>query len=660
MSRVAVVVLLIVTLGGGATAIHLLVLPRVEEIQLDEVTRGLDLAGRLFQEMDAADEGRLLRRLGELAMRPGLRDLLGKRPAQPAKDKEWLAQLHEEIDSLVTAARQVSPGEVEPVVKDFFVLGPDGLGLARNIDPLWTGKPASDLQPILETVDSARKGVGRVVVFEHDAGLCRAVAVPVGPDKGLLGVLLMTSPLDDHLVKARSSELDLDVDFAYLTAKGIACSNLSDAQLHALDQHLAGEPDFLAALMAGKRPEPFDLNRAEQRLRVAAMPLPGKGRAIAMLRSTRSTNRPLDELRLYIFGGAGVALLLLATLVGVLGGGLARGLRHMEREAFEIAHGEGERVFSEKGPGLVRSLAALVNQIRAQDRQAGGAWPKDVQEREEMSEAAAGAEAGAGAGTAAGIEAAADAAAGAEVGAGAGAGEDVEADAEAAEFGAGEAAAGAEAGAGAGTASSIGAAADAGTAAVAEVGAGAGAGADVETDADAAAGAEAVPGAEAAAGAEIGAGAEAAEVGAGAEAAAGAEAGAGAGTAAGIGAAADAGTAAGVEVGAVAGVGADVETDAEAAIGAEVGAGEAAAGAEAGAGAGAAEAEDFYYRKLFNEFCRAKAGQGDSLDKLDLARFRRKLERQAEALKNRHACRMVRFSVVVKDGKVSLRPEILR
>jgi len=80
------------------------------------------------------------------------------------------------------------------------------------------------------------------------------------------------------------------------------------------------------------------------------------------------------------------------------------------------------------------------------------------------------------------------------------------------------------------------------------------------------------------------------------------------------------------------------------------------------AGAGACDPGlDEYYRCLYDEFRVARARAGDPVDgKLGLDRFCRKLERQAELLLARHACKAVRFEVVVSDGKVSLRPTLER
>ncbi len=67
-----------------------------------------------------------------------------------------------------------------------------------------------------------------------------------------------------------------------------------------------------------------------------------------------------------------------------------------------------------------------------------------------------------------------------------------------------------------------------------------------------------------------------------------------------------------------------------------------------------------YYTALYSEFCSAKEELGERVKRLDLTRFRNKLEKQKKKIKSKHSCKDVRFEVMVKSGKVSLQPKILR
>lgn len=67
-----------------------------------------------------------------------------------------------------------------------------------------------------------------------------------------------------------------------------------------------------------------------------------------------------------------------------------------------------------------------------------------------------------------------------------------------------------------------------------------------------------------------------------------------------------------------------------------------------------------YYASLYGEFCSAKKELGERVNKLNLDRFRAKLEKQSKRIKNKHSCKDVRFEVMVKSGKVSLQPKIVR
>jgi hypothetical protein len=76
--------------------------------------------------------------------------------------------------------------------------------------------------------------------------------------------------------------------------------------------------------------------------------------------------------------------------------------------------------------------------------------------------------------------------------------------------------------------------------------------------------------------------------------------------------------------------------------------------------AAAAPPEDDPLRQVYEDFIKAKARLGEKVDKLNFERFKRKLQTQGEAIKEKHKCRSVRFEVVVRDNQVTLRPKILR
>jgi hypothetical protein len=58
---------------------------------------------------------------------------------------------------------------------------------------------------------------------------------------------------------------------------------------------------------------------------------------------------------------------------------------------------------------------------------------------------------------------------------------------------------------------------------------------------------------------------------------------------------------------------------------------------------------------VFDDFVRTKRQCGEPIDGLTFEKFSRKLKENRDALVTRHACRRVRFSVYVKDGRASLK-----
>jgi hypothetical protein len=84
--------------------------------------------------------------------------------------------------------------------------------------------------------------------------------------------------------------------------------------------------------------------------------------------------------------------------------------------------------------------------------------------------------------------------------------------------------------------------------------------------------------------------------------------------------------------------------------------GGAAALADAGTSALAREPEADYYRRLYREFIKARSDAKENVEGVTLESFTAKLRASEASLKTKHACRMVRFKVVTKDGQVTLKP----
>lgn len=64
-----------------------------------------------------------------------------------------------------------------------------------------------------------------------------------------------------------------------------------------------------------------------------------------------------------------------------------------------------------------------------------------------------------------------------------------------------------------------------------------------------------------------------------------------------------------------------------------------------------------YQRRIFDEYVAARSNLGLGVDDLTFDKFAAKLMDNTEALKRKHEAKDVRFSVVVRDGKVVLKPQ---
>jgi hypothetical protein len=72
------------------------------------------------------------------------------------------------------------------------------------------------------------------------------------------------------------------------------------------------------------------------------------------------------------------------------------------------------------------------------------------------------------------------------------------------------------------------------------------------------------------------------------------------------------------------------------------------------AAAGAAD-EDLEWLTVYKDFIRVKKQCGEPTDGLTFDKFSQTLRKNRDALVHKHACKTVRFTVYVKEGRASLR-----
>tara|TARA_B100001750_G_scaffold85686_2_gene67629 strand:+ start:172 stop:1614 length:1443 start_codon:yes stop_codon:yes gene_type:complete len=71
------------------------------------------------------------------------------------------------------------------------------------------------------------------------------------------------------------------------------------------------------------------------------------------------------------------------------------------------------------------------------------------------------------------------------------------------------------------------------------------------------------------------------------------------------------------------------------------------------------EPEDQYRQRIYDEYVAAKQAAGEDVSNIGQERFLSRLDKNAENLKKKHGCRMVRFQVQTKGSQVILRPVII-
>lgn len=74
----------------------------------------------------------------------------------------------------------------------------------------------------------------------------------------------------------------------------------------------------------------------------------------------------------------------------------------------------------------------------------------------------------------------------------------------------------------------------------------------------------------------------------------------------------------------------------------------------------AAEGDEAYNDRVYREYVRAKEQLGENVASIPKDRFTQRLKGRADALVQKHGCRMVRFQVSTVDAQVVLRPVLIR
>ena len=69
------------------------------------------------------------------------------------------------------------------------------------------------------------------------------------------------------------------------------------------------------------------------------------------------------------------------------------------------------------------------------------------------------------------------------------------------------------------------------------------------------------------------------------------------------------------------------------------------------------ENRDSYQRRIFDEYITAKKNLGEDTSDLEFDSFIKKMEQNADQLKDQHQAKDIRFDVIVRDGKVVLKPQ---
>jgi hypothetical protein len=361
LPRIVTVFLFLVALGTTSIGTFFFVFPQAMQRQLEEVGDSMRIAGRLLQEMDLADQGRLREKCLELANRRTLVQQLDRygRSDDASDRKEILQLMSDEISGLAAVAREAGP------VSRLLLMNRTGKVLARYFES--QGHPEEPLSEIdLEFFQQDYRS-SKVRLQPRGATLLRRVWTKVMHKGKFLGVLLAEYPLDNRLAKIRGGELPLDVDFVYLTQEGIIARKTTKEKEEALKSFLEHKPQTFSRLISGGRLNPQIVGSGGLRLLVVGMPVMAlgcRGRCgIVVHRTITGIKRPLKLMGVYLFGGACFVFLILLVITLVFGGRLSRKLRKMDTALRMSISNGSEFVVSKDGPEVLCSLASGIRTI---------------------------------------------------------------------------------------------------------------------------------------------------------------------------------------------------------------------------------------------------------------------------------------------------------
>ncbi len=361
MSRASIVFLLLFSLGGAGAGTYLLVFPRVESIVQNEAKDALQTAARLMEQMEREDESKLRSKMTDSSMRKNLLKILGSRPGASGSTERWLDDLRVEIAGLTAFVRNYA------TVSDMFILDAKGKGLVRDVDMHWTGKYPSDNKSVLDAIESARAGKAATELFESPLGVTRAVAVPVGSDGKLLGVLLGFFPLDISEIRSRKSFIESDVDIAVVSGDKITASSMEKSRFAKVEKYFSAHGKQVEEIISGGSSGHEVMDVAGMDAYLAGVSLkPDAAKApfgMILVRWTDSMTAPLKEIALYFFAGMAMLFIFMSFLVVMLGGGLIRSLKTLEGELLDVVNSGKKRPVGTSGPVIVKSIAHLCSQL---------------------------------------------------------------------------------------------------------------------------------------------------------------------------------------------------------------------------------------------------------------------------------------------------------
>jgi HAMP domain-containing protein len=374
-ARVRIALVLSGIVAAVTACLYLIIVPHVSRQALDRIDSQLVRQLRLFESnkrIEAVDSVNLAERLAaEQTLVAALRD----------KDH---AKGFEEIQAqnVRLQERSAAPGGQPGRKADLIALiGVDGKLLVRDTDP--STMRDEDVGGKYPGAAAGLKGEPNRDLWNLRGAMYRVAVAPVRDAGAIIGAVAV-----GFVVGAADARADADLlgsEVVYYAEKRIFAASLQDQDKSKELERQIGADANLLAMGKGQALKPLRFNLKGEDFRGVAMPMPAvksAGPAVMLMASEGVTLAGLATVKLAIFLGGIVMLILVLAAWATISRHFMKPLEELEQTTTEIINGRLEaeyRIFVDEFEGLANALNTMVSKLtgRPEEGSDAEAWAGD-------------------------------------------------------------------------------------------------------------------------------------------------------------------------------------------------------------------------------------------------------------------------------------------